>query len=112
MIESTRVRVCRFLGRTVLARRFLALLLLAGMVGLVSLAYASPPDPLWEAGIYDDADLDDVVIEVVTLTAIAVPVVVLPDCPRETLETVLLARPQRGRRVLLDSFQSRAPPLS
>jgi len=94
-----------------IGRRLLALLLLAGMVGLVSLAYASPPDPLWEPGIYDDADLDDVVVEVVTLTAIPVPPLVLPGCPREAVEPVRLAKPRHARLVLLDSFESRAPPL-
>jgi hypothetical protein len=28
---------------------------------LSSLAYASPPDPTWIPGVYDDADFDDVV---------------------------------------------------
>ncbi len=28
---------------------------------LPALAYASPPDPVWIQGIYDDADYDDVV---------------------------------------------------
>jgi hypothetical protein len=30
--------------------------LLATLVALVPLAHASPPDPLWIAGIYDEAD--------------------------------------------------------
>jgi len=98
------------LGSSVIARRSLALLLLAGMVVLVSLAYASPPDPLWQPGIYDDADFDDVVIELVTLTAIPVPPLVLPDAVWGTPESVHLARPQSRRLVLLDSFESRAPP--
>ena len=36
-------------------------LLLMGAATLPGLAYASPPDPLWIPGIYDDADYDDVV---------------------------------------------------
>ena len=31
------------------------------VASLSSLAYASPPDPTWIPGIYDDADFDDVV---------------------------------------------------
>ena len=31
------------------------------LAGLVSLAYASPTDPTWITGIYDNADYDDVV---------------------------------------------------
>ncbi len=38
-----------------------ALVLTALTLGLVTLAYASPPDPSWIRGIYDDADGDDVV---------------------------------------------------
>ena len=37
----------------------LALLLLLLVGGLTSLAYASPPDPAWIRGIYDDADYDE-----------------------------------------------------
>ena len=32
------------------------------LAALVPLAYATPPDPLWIAGIYDDGDQDDVVV--------------------------------------------------
>jgi len=35
--------------------------LLLVLLALVPLAHASPPDPLWIAGIYDAADYDDVV---------------------------------------------------
>ena len=35
----------------------------------VSLAHATPPDPLWIPGIYDDADLDDIVIAATTASA-------------------------------------------
>ena len=31
------------------------------LAGLLSLAYASPTDPTWITGIYDNADYDDVV---------------------------------------------------
>jgi len=42
--------------------RGLALLLVALVLSLRALAYASPPDPTWIDGFYDDADYDDVVI--------------------------------------------------
>ena len=41
------------------SRVALALLLLLGLSGLTPLAYASPPDPSWVRGIYDDADYDE-----------------------------------------------------
>jgi hypothetical protein len=40
----------------------LALALLCSSVAVFPLAYASPPDPSWIRGLYDDADLDDVVV--------------------------------------------------
>jgi hypothetical protein len=51
MLESACARAGRRFGRSVSLRRLLAFLLLAGMVGLVSLAYASPPDPLMKASV-------------------------------------------------------------
>jgi len=36
-------------------------LVLAGvLVALTPLAYASPPDPSWIRGLYDDGDFDDI----------------------------------------------------
>src|SRR5438034_5521470 len=43
-------------------RRSLATLLFAGVVVLPPLAHASPSDPSWIAGFWDDADYDDIVI--------------------------------------------------
>src|SRR5882724_2390726 len=42
-------------------RRCLVLVLLACCGTLPLLAQASPPDPIWLPGIYDDADYDDVI---------------------------------------------------
>jgi len=42
-------------------RSLFVLLLLACHIALTPLAHASPPDPTWISGIYDDADYDDVV---------------------------------------------------
>jgi len=39
-----------------------ALLVIAWVIAVLTpMAYASPPDPPWIPGIYDDADYDDVV---------------------------------------------------
>ena len=42
-------------------QRLLVVLLLLAPVALPGLAHASPPDPTWIQGIYDDADGDDIV---------------------------------------------------
>jgi hypothetical protein len=44
-----------------LHRQFLAQTVTGILAVLLPLAYASPPDPTWIAGIYDNADYDDVV---------------------------------------------------
>jgi hypothetical protein len=38
-----------------------AMLLVLLIIAPVTLAHASPPDPTWLAGVYDQADFDDVV---------------------------------------------------
>ena len=38
-----------------------ALVVMVSIILTVPLAYASPPDPTWIPGLYDDADYDDVV---------------------------------------------------
>jgi len=43
-------------------RRSLALCLVAILATLITLAYASPPDPTYIGGLWDDQDFDDVVI--------------------------------------------------
>jgi len=40
---------------------------------LTSLAYASPPDPTWVGGFWDDGDFDDVVIAAGSAVAIPTP---------------------------------------
>jgi len=41
--------------------RLLSVVLLALLLSLTAMAYASPPDPLWLGGFWDDDDHDDVV---------------------------------------------------
>ena len=62
-------------------RRALTAALLVVLVGLVPLAHASPPDPTWIAGLYDDDDYDDVVLAVtsgVGLTEHRLPTIARP----------------------------------
>ena len=47
-------------------RDTLALLVLAVGLALPVLAHASPPDPSWIPGVYDDADYDDVMTRIVS----------------------------------------------
>jgi hypothetical protein len=47
----------------------LSLLLASAIVALTPAALASPPDQHWVAGLYDNADYDDVVLAVVESVA-------------------------------------------
>jgi len=47
--------------------------LLATLVMLTPLAYASPPDPTWISGVFDDDDNDDVVFLITSSTAAVDP---------------------------------------
>ena len=89
----------------------LAFLLCVLISSLSLLAYASPPDPPWVRGVFDDADFDDVVCFIVTNAGLvddAVYVKGRPDfvliateVPRDDLSVALFS---------LSPSQSRAPP--
>lgn len=55
------------------ALRILLLGLALVVAALPALAHASPPDPSWISGFYDDADFDDVVTLAVTASGVLVP---------------------------------------
>ena len=94
-------------------RDVLALLVLAVGLALPVLAHASPPDPSWVPGVYDDADFDDVVIRVVSGTGSVTPGVL----------DALGFTPHRGEQIghtvetasdslATDAGHGRAPPAS
>ena len=84
---------------------------LFALLTLVALAHASPPDPVWIAEIYDDADLDEAVVAVVAITGLVVGASVASVMPAKVaagtvsgLDTPsFLVRP-------LSTFRNRAPP--
>lgn len=89
------------------------LILLVGLVALVPLAHASPPDPVWIRGIYDDADYDDVVVAAISMvsTLEGAPLAVVRSLPI-AVEDVPLAVAADPTTVALLAFQIRAPPIS
>ena len=52
------------------AHCWVALLLSAVLGALTTLAYASPPDPTYVGGLWDDDDYDDVVILATSATSV------------------------------------------
>ena len=93
-------------------RRWLVLLMILGFAGLRALAAASPPDPLWLPGVYEDADHDDVVLAALTLVGsrddapptVGMPVRLVTGVPAPGLVT--------PRAVPRGFQEARAPPLS
>ncbi|HEV8438559.1 MAG TPA: hypothetical protein VGT40_10735 [Methylomirabilota bacterium] len=60
-------------------RRVLAVVVLGALVALTVLADATPPDPVWVTGVYDDGDFDDVVGLIVAGAALAEPPAPAPE---------------------------------
>ena len=93
-------------------RGWLVILLVVGFTGLRALAAASPPDPIWLPGIYDDADFDDVVLAALALDGSR------DDSPAALGPPALLVlrvdglRPIAPRPVSHSFQESRAPPAS
>ena len=94
-------------------RDALALLVLAAGLALPALAHASPPDPSWIPGVYDDADFDDVVTQVVSGTGSLTPGIVdvlrFIQRPAESLSQPVETAPDS---LATDAGRERAPPSS
>jgi hypothetical protein len=95
------------------ARRALVLLLLACLFSLTPLAYASPPDPTWVDGFFDDDDGDDVVVAIswaagaIDLDPLAV---VMPLFA--SVSFVPVGEPELASIALRSVFLGRAPPVA
>ena len=72
-------------------RRALSALVLASIAALPAMAHASPPDPSWIVGVYDDGDQDDLI----TLAAWATGATGAPLDVHLTLIPVESLRPVR-----------------
>jgi hypothetical protein len=93
------------------SRASLIVLISAVLAAISSLAEASPPDPSWIPGIYDDADFDDVVGLVTTAKALGgpadaaalhlVPPATSPQAPQHEWATI---------RFSITTLHARAPP--
>jgi len=89
----------------------LALFVIAFVVALTPLAYADPPDPTWQHGVFDDDDFDEIVGYITSATALAEAPLVL--CLRPVPLLVVLRCPSSedpAPFVPLSSSDPRAPP--
>ena len=94
-------------------RDALAVVVLAAGLALPALAHASPPDPSWVPGVYDDADFDDVVTQVVSgtgsVTLGIVDVLRFVPRPADILGQPVETAPDS---LATDAGRERAPPSS
>ena len=90
-----------------------ALLVLGFLVALVPLANASPPDPTWIPGIYDDADFDDVIglVELGAGLVVSVDPTDARPVPRPAVASVLPPE-QAPASPSADALHARPPPAS
>ena len=93
------------------ADRLMAAVLLLCLLALGPLAHASPPDPTWIAGIYDDADYDDVVLAITSSVGTIAAATVPTGEPLDVVLEVLLARSDSPAvTTFVAAPQTRAPP--
>lgn len=85
----------------------LTMVLVALMLTLTELAYASPADPTWNRGMWDDADFDDVVDYIISASGL-VEVIATPDLRAGHVLLILLLL-SLGPIVSLDPPAARHP---
>src|SRR2546426_2252125 len=90
---------------------FLALLLV-GIVGILPpMAQASPPDPSWIRGMYDDGDFDDVIGLITFGSGLVAEIVRVEIRPELSVVTAILTADDDSVPLhSLTSAQPRAPP--
>ncbi len=94
-----------------ISRGGFALVLVALMLTLTTMAYASPPDPSWVRGLYDDGDFDNVV-GFITSAAGLVEAIIASDLRPALI--LVVPKVQRAESVIalvpLSARHPRAPP--
>jgi hypothetical protein len=91
-------------------RLLITVVLLSLHVLLSALVFASPPDPLDETGIFDDADGDDVVLHAMAMVAVVPPPPVDGGPIHSVVSRLVSAEPVHSPAVPLHARQIRAPP--
>jgi hypothetical protein len=93
--------------------RFLVLVLVGAVLALVPVAHASPPDQTWIAGLYDNADYDDVVIALTSTVATSDGASTPSVGPAaEVVVTLRPSEPTPPPSAPLVPYHLRAPPLA
>ena len=100
-------------ARVMIRRHAIALSTASALIALATLAYASPPDPVWVRGIYDDADYDDIVASIASGVAVVEASAPVGGRPIEHVAPYLLLPAQESAAEAVQSSNPvRAPPRS
>ncbi len=92
-------------------RASVAVLLLSVLLALPAIAHASPTDPVWIPGFYDDDDYDDVILFITGAVSAVDTAVVDPVGPVVVcLGLIPQSKPPRAYARPLESLSTRAPP--
>ena len=90
---------------------FVHVLLLGLLLILPPLAHASPTDPTWIPGFYDDNDYDDVILFIIGAVGAVESRVLAPIGPIDIgLRPITPSRGRSGPSCPLESPSTRAPP--
>jgi hypothetical protein len=86
-------------------------LLILALVALCPVAHASPLDPTWIAGLWDNGDHDDLVFRVASMASAADMNLVVPLLPVPVAASVATLEPASFGARTLSLAASRAPPV-
>ena len=81
-----------------------------GLSSLRALASASPPDPLWVPGLYDDGDYDDVVVASLALDGLGTDPAPSLEGPVRLVGFMVVPAPEDRSPAPRATADSRAPP--
>src|SRR5262245_36427073 len=94
-------------------RASIAVLLLGALFILPAIAHASPTDPTWIPGFYDDNDYDDVILFITGAVGAVESRILAPIGPIIVcLGPIIPSRGRSASRCPLESLSTRAPPSS
>jgi hypothetical protein len=100
------------MAQDVSGHRLVVVVTFFAMLCLVPAANGSPPDPTWIAGLYDDADFDDVVFLITSsLGVVDGSMVSLLDPQRLVMRALVLTDSDIRALSPLSSALGRAPPI-
>ena len=93
-------------------RRSVALLVVGALLSLGALAHASPPDPDWLGGLWDNGDYDDIILLVTSGVGVADSHSTHDDARPIVIASPLVSPPDGNRLPARPLFASptRAPP--